>query len=344
MKIELPKYNITQCALYKCNSKKRLEHLLCIEPGGLKIISGIISYHSFEIDKKHTSKTQIVEKRKITAPDKTLKLVQARILHLVQRVERPEWLISGEKGKCYIDNGKAHLLGSYVLTIDVKKFYDNCKREPVYQFFIQRLKVSKDVAALLTDIVTYDGGIPTGCPTSQMMAFYAYQEMFTEINEIAQKFHCKFTLYVDDMTFSSQESFSPNLLSQEVDKVLRKYGHKPKYPKVKYYSKHDPKPITGTIVTPEHTLDVPISLQRKVYDNFQEIKHLQGETVTSQDDEKTLLRLRGQIQSVRNIDSTRFPEIGRITSQIILPDQQKVSNSKKQKRKPKIIKIQPTIK
>lgn len=344
MKIEPPKYNITQCALYKCNSKKRLERLLCIEPGGLKNISDIISYHSFEIDKKRTSKSQKAEKRKITAPDRTLKLVQARILRLVQRVERPEWLISGEKGKCYIDNGKAHLLGSYVLTIDVKKFYDNCKREPVYQFFIQRLKVSKDVAALLTDIVTYNGGIPTGCPTSQMMAFYAYQEMFTEINEIAQRFYCKFTLYVDDMTFSSEESFSPNLLSQEVDKVLRKYGHKPKYQKVKYYSKHDPKPITGTIVTPEHTLDVPISLQRKVYDNFQEIKHFQGKTVTSQDDEKTLLRLRGQIQSVRNIDSTRFPEIGRITSLIRLPIQEKGSSSKRQNRKPKIIKIQTTIK
>lgn len=344
MKIEPPKYDITQCALYKCSNKKKLERLLCIEPGGLKVVSSIISYHSFEIDKKCTSKTQKAEKRQITAPDRILKQVQTRILRLVQRVERPEWLISGEKGKCYIDNGKAHLLSSYVLTIDIKKFYDNCRREPVYQFFIKRLKVSKDVAAILTDIVTYNGGIPTGCPTSQMMAFYAYQEMFSEINGIAQSFHCKFTLYVDDMTFSSEEPFTPNLLAQEVDKVLRKYGHKPKYPKVKYFSKHNPKPITGTIVTPEHTLDVPISLQRKVYDNFQEIKHLQGETITSQSDEKTLLRLKGQIQSVRNIDDTRFPEIGRITSQIRLPNHEKALGSIKQKRKPKIIRIQPTIK
>ena len=47
---------------------------------------------------------------------------------------------------------KAHLDGKYVLTIDIKKFYDNCTREPVYQFFVQKLKTSPDVAKKLTDI------------------------------------------------------------------------------------------------------------------------------------------------------------------------------------------------
>ena len=137
-KSPLKKYDITQCALYKCRRKKRLELLLCLEPGGLKMIDNIIGYHKFEIDKKHTD-----EKREITAPDKTLKAIQKRILYLLQPVIRPKWLISGEKQKCYIDNGKAHLDGKYVLTIDIKKFYDNCTREPVYQFFVQKLKTSQ---------------------------------------------------------------------------------------------------------------------------------------------------------------------------------------------------------
>lgn len=111
-KAPIRKYDITQCALYKCRTKKRLEHLLCLEPGGLKIIDSIIRYHKFEIDKKHSD-----EKREITAPDKILKAIQRRILYLLHRVIRPEWLISGEKQKCYIDNGKAHLDGKYVLTV-----------------------------------------------------------------------------------------------------------------------------------------------------------------------------------------------------------------------------------
>lgn len=74
-KAPIRKYDITQCALYKCRTKKRLEHLLCLEPGGLKIIDSIIGYHKFEIDKKHSN-----EKREITAPDKILKAIQRRIL------------------------------------------------------------------------------------------------------------------------------------------------------------------------------------------------------------------------------------------------------------------------
>lgn len=324
-KVPIKKYDITQCALYKCRTRKRLEYLLRLDPGGLKIIDGIIGYHKFEIDKKHSD-----EKREITAPDKTLKAIQRRILYLLQRVIRPEWLISGEKQKCYIDNGKAHLNGKYVLTIDIKKFYDNCTREPVYQFFVQKLETSPDVAEILTNIITYNGGIPTRCPTSQIMAFYAYSDMFSEIFDLAKQHGCKFTLYVDDMTFSSKEPFSPHQLSQMIDRVLRKYGHKPKYPKVKYYGPSDYKPITGTVVTPEHSLAVPNGLQKTIYDAFQTVKPLIGVETCSEEDARQILSLKGQIQAACNIEDGKFPEIRRLTNQIKVPDSQSVSTRKRQ--------------
>ena len=166
MKVIKPKYPIDQCALYKCRSRKKLETLLTIEPGGLRNIRHAIKYHSFEINKNNSN-----EKRKISAPGYTLKAVQKRILALVQRVERPDWLISGEKGKSYINNGEVHLGSSYMLAVDIKKFYDNCRRNNLYIFFREKMKTSPDVAEILTDIVTYDNGIPTGCPTSQLIAY-----------------------------------------------------------------------------------------------------------------------------------------------------------------------------
>ena len=323
-KAPIKKYDITQCALYKCRTKKRLEHLLCLDSGGLKMIDNIIEYHKFEIDKQHSD-----EKREITAPDKTLKAIQRRILYLLHRVIRPEWLISGEKQKCYIDNGKTHLDGKYVLTIDIKKFYDNCTREPVYQFFAQKLKTSPDVAEILTNIITYNGGIPTGCPTSQLIAFYAYSDMFLEISDMAKQCGCKFTLYVDDMTFSSTEPFSPDQLCQMVDRTLRKYGHKPKYRKVKYYGPFDYKPITGTIVTPEHSLAVPNGLQKTIYDVFQNVKPLIGVETCSEKDARQILSLKGQIQAACNIEAGKFPEIRRLTNQIKVSDSQSVSTRKR---------------
>ena len=112
------------------------------------------------------------------------KQVQRRILRLIQFVERPEWVIAGTKEKSYIDNGKFHLKSNYALMVDIKKFYDNCQREYVYRFFRNRLLNSPDVAEILTNIVTYEGGIPTGCPTSQLLAYYAYEDMFTKIKHL----------------------------------------------------------------------------------------------------------------------------------------------------------------
>lgn len=307
MKQNRRKYSIDQCALYKCQSRKRLEALLTIETGDLRNIQSAIKYRSFQIEKKHSD-----EKRTITAPQKTLKAVQTRILSLIERVERPEWLISGEKGKCYIDNGKAHQHSNYMLAIDIRKFYDNCKRNGVYLFFKDKMKTSPDVAKVLTDIVTYNNGIPTGCPTSQLIAYYAYEDMFLQIQQCAAAYGCIFTLYVDDMTFSSTVPFQHEKLLREVDIVLRKYGHRPKYQKVKYYAKDKPKPITGTIVTPEHTLDVPNQLQEKVFNNFQKVKTL-TEQCNTMAIEKATQSLLGQIQAAQILDCNRFPEIERLT-------------------------------
>lgn len=304
------KYDITQCALYKCSSPKRLKKLLRLSDAEYKDISSVIGYHKFEVDKKDG-----VEKRKITAPDGRIKQIQARMLELLQKVERPAWLISGEKGKCYIDNGKMHMQSNFFLTMDIKSFYDNCKREYVYRLFKDKLCMSGDIAGICTNIVTYNGGVPTGCPTSQLLAYYAYENMFKEIYGIACEFECIFSLYVDDMTFSSKIPFDVTKLKKRVDVILHRYGHKLKYKKLKYYSHGKAVPITGTIVNREHELKVPNSLQKKIYFGFQEVKALQQKHLTIRE-QKQIDSLKGQIQAARNIEQGKFPEIQRLVSQI----------------------------
>lgn len=330
-------YPLNQCALYKCNSKRKLENRLTIELGQLKLIDSIIKYSHFEIDKKDST-----EKRQITAPKYILKRVQRRILNLIQYIERPEWVIAGTKDKCYIDNGKFHLNSNYALTIDIKKFYENCQREYVYRFFRDKMLTSPDVAKILTDIVTYEGGIPTGCPTSQLIAYYAYEDMFANIKNIADNHGCLFSLYVDDMTFSSEKLFNKDELTRQIDIELRRYKHKPKYKKVKYYSKNDPKPITGTIVTKDNTLVVPNKLQEKVYKGFQGIKNL-DDNDNSEESIREIYALQGRIQASKNIEGdNKFPEIERITKQIIKKhlNLESIKPPKKtNNRKPKTIRI-----
>jgi RNA-directed DNA polymerase len=303
------RYEINQCALYKCQSKKKICSLLDISDSEFNTLRDSVKYHCFEIYKKDNS-----DKRKITAPNQRLKIVQKRLLQLIQYVKRPDWLISGERGKCYIDNGKAHIMSHYVLTMDIKNFYDNCNREYVFRFFKDKMLMAGDIAGFCTDLVCLEGGIPTGCPTSQLIAFYAYEAMFFELYEVACENKCIFTVYVDDLTFSAENPFNVNLLKREADIRLRKYGHRPKYKKVKYYGKDIPAPITGTILMPDNKLKVPNNLQKKIYDNFQDIKNLCDVEAIDKVDLKKINTLQGQIQAARSIEPEKYKEIGRISS------------------------------
>ncbi len=311
MRAKFKKYPLNQCALYKCSTKKKLEYFLKVEEGTIRQIDEIIQYHGFSIPKKGSTET-----RNITAPAKKLKSVQRRILKLLQCIERPEWLISGERGKSYIDNGIAHIESDYMLTVDIKSFYDNCSREAVYQFFRNTMKTASDVAKILTDIITCNGGIPTGCPTSQIIAYYAYENMFHEIASVADRYGCIFTLYVDDMTFSSKKTFDPCKLAREIDIVLRKYGHRPKYKKVKYYPRNSAKPVTGTIITKDHRLTAPNQLQKNIYEGFLSLNALpEGQEYTAEQ-MKELATLKGRVYAARNIDEHMFPEVFRKVSTV----------------------------
>jgi len=304
------RYNITQCALYKCRNKRRLAQLLHINYEDLCNINELIRYYSFKRDKKDG------DKRLITAPANTLKKIQKRILNLFVFVERPEWLISGERGKSYIDNGKTHQRSKYFLTVDIRKFYENCSREYVYLFFHNTMLMSSDVSALLTDIVTFEKRIPTGCPTSQIIAYYAYHEMFENIFKITtEKYGCIFTLYVDDMTFSSDSPFNPDQLSNDIDKALRSFGHKPKYSKVKYFPKKSHKLVTGVVVSNDNKLLVANNLQKRIYESAMQQLDLSKQGSPLQG--KELKTLKGRLQAARTVNPQKFPEIIRFVDRNI---------------------------
>jgi hypothetical protein len=261
-------------------------------------IDKFASYYSFDRCKPDG------EMRKITTPNDKLKKIQRRILDLLSPIIRPEWLIAGERGKSYIDNAKIHQYSNFFLTVDVRKFYDNCRREYVFRFFKDTMLMPADVAGAITDLVTREGGIPTVSPTSQIIAYYAYKDMFDEIHVRAKTFNCLFTLYVDDMTFSSSSSFDPRKLANQIDVILRKYGHKPKYRKVKYYSKNQNKVTTGVAITPLHHLTVPNRLRHAIIKNKRQLVRVEESQYAC-----LLKKLHGQINAARRIETDAFAEI-----------------------------------
>ena len=282
------KYDLHQCALYKCKSKKRLAEILLVDLNCIKNSKDFIKYHSFCSTSKDNNKERL-----INAPQPFLKKIQKRLLELLRPINRPEWVMFGEQCKSYVKNAAAHQYSPYCVTMDIKGFYDHCHRDAVYRFCVDKLKTAPDVADILTNFMTWEQRIPTGSPVSQLLAYHAYEDMFCEINDYANSIEARFTLYVDDMTISSQNTFDPKKITAKVGDILRSYGHALSKNKTKYYSNDDFKLITGVAISPAHQLLIPNKLRFKIHNEVMRINSTKHSVNTS--------RLNGQLQAARAI-------------------------------------------
>lgn len=295
-------YAIDQSPIYKLCSKRKLSTILQIEYDSLLHANDFINYTVSEIEKASGGFRTIYD------PCRELKQVQRRIKNLLSRISIPNWVFSGCKGVCHVDNGKYHEHSVYFIQSDLHAFYDSCSRERVYRLFKDRFKCSSDVSALLSDLTTLtlkDGStvIPTGSPCAQLVAFFAYQDMFNELHNLARNHGCKFSLYVDDLTFSSKAPFSnPAVFEKKLLQIVKRYGHSLSLSKTAYRSADETKIVTGVAITKDGVSAIPNKLRHKI---------VQGTVQSCAGDTSTALSTLGRISSARMIEPGSFPEAER---------------------------------
>lgn len=169
--------------------------------------------------------------------------------------------MSGKKSCSYITNAEVHLEHRFVKTMDISKFYDSAQRSRIYQMFSQTFNMASDIAWIMTELVTYNGTLPTGSPSSQLIIYWTYRGMFQRINELAEEYNCYFSLYVDDMAFSSDFPIKA-ILRDGVSDVLRKNGLLAKSKKDHYYQVNDFKVVTGVGIKQKKRLYLIISVNK----------------------------------------------------------------------------------
>lgn len=303
-------YPLDQSALYCCRSTAKLAEKLHTNKSILRKIERHIKYREFDQSKKNGNGT-----RHITAPSSELKKLQKRVYQYLRQVRRPEWLMAGEIGKSWVTNGQRHQDANYLLKFDIRDFFPNCKREYVFQFFSKTMRMPNDIASILASICTYDGAIVSGSPTSLVISYYAYQKMYEELSGLAENYNLTFTVYVDDLTFSSKFPI-PKFVVQRVAKILIAYGHKLRLHKVKYYGKNSPKMVTGSVITPNHELTVPNHMRKNIVQGLFSIKN--SETISKLKQKKQLRTLQGRLIAAKAIDYQIFPQISHFTEQNLL--------------------------
>lgn len=252
-------YPIQQSPLFKIGSKKKLCELLRVEFSTLEDLKSDKYYRIFY--KENTKK-----KRQIEEPVGIRRFVHERLQKLMMKIEKPNYLFSARKGVSSIDNAKFHKDRNYFLVVDIENFYKSAKKEYIFRFFHYQMEIPEDISGLLADIICFNNHIPTGSPVSQTIAYFAYSRTFNNLYDLSRSKNVDFSLYVDDMTFSSNEAVPPNF-HLSINYLLKRVELKLKTKKTKYLSKNKHKLVTGVIISPKNELKTPNKHLKKIKDH-----------------------------------------------------------------------------
>lgn len=291
-------YALDQCALYKVGSKSRLGAIfdksykslipLCIHEGNYRV------FKRPEEVCEYTKKK--VKERWVQEPLGELKAAQARIQYLLSGIQLPAYCHGAAQGRSYRSNASFHKDAKVVATFDIKSFFPSTSSARVYNFFRDTLLCAPDVAELLTKLCCYEGVLPTGAPTSPVISFYANRALFDELSKLAEEYGLRFSVYLDDLTFSGDNV--PRGLGNLVERIVSRHGHKLSVKKSKRFSAGVPKHITGVVVN-AGSVAVP-------YVRFQKARGLmRAARIATTDLDKYLLtrRLAGLLGEAAYLDS-----------------------------------------
>ena len=325
--------NYTKCKLYKLQSKKQLRNWLGIDNSSF--------FRKSNLEKNIFPKIIFEDnhQRLVEVSSTALKFVQTRILQLLSRLDFPNYHYSGVKGKSYISNAKQHQGNMFIYKLDISKFFPNIRREYIYLFFKNKLQVSPDVAEILTNCTTTNlltasyhnpetktavmnfvetnnlqhlSHLSTGSPTSMLLAFLANIPMFEKIESISKENNLIFTVYADDIVFSSQCNI-PYTVRYKIVNIIESYGYKVSRKKCKYLMPRSPKTITGVVI---NSNGIPTTPNRLILKAHQKILLYKKGNLSISDWKS----LRGTI-SVANQIENKFPHLLHKMGKDILDDE-----------------------
>lgn len=190
-------YALSDCHLFKTRSKNSLAKKLGISRANLDFLLKAKGNYNCWKDSKPNGKT-----RWISEPKPLLKQVQQRIHRLISRVKWPSYLMSTVKGTHPTKNALCHAGKDSIATTDVVSYFDSTPAQSLSDFFLKKLKCSKAVAKALTSLCTYRGHLPTGSPSSGILAFCANEPIWKRVAQYANDNRLEFTIYVDDLAIS----------------------------------------------------------------------------------------------------------------------------------------------
>jgi RNA-directed DNA polymerase len=221
-----------------------------------------------------------------------------RLQCLLDRIELPDYLQGGIKGRSNITNASYHVGKPAVLNFDIKDFFPSITPKIVCRLFRKRLGCSPYVSEILTGLVTLDGQLPQGSPTSTVVANLIILPLANRLKTLSNKHRSDYGQFVDDGTLSGPRYIEK--LRKLIEKIIQQEGFEasPKPHKRKTMYSNEEQIVTGIRVNKR--LDVPKQKIDEIKKELARFEQLPTDNLSP----KEITSLKGKIQYVASLNKT----------------------------------------
>jgi hypothetical protein len=181
-------------------------------------------YHQFKIKSKNG------KIRKITAPHEDLKVALQSLNSMFQYVfdkKNADFQVAYKKGKSIVDNAKIHQDKKFIYNVDLKDFFPSCNKKLVKQyvdFFFKNSFNNEVVEEEFLNTILVDDALFIGSPISGTLANVIISRPVNYIKNITNGFGMEFSVYADDMTFSSDRFISKVFVENIFNAAFTQYN------------------------------------------------------------------------------------------------------------------------
>lgn len=240
--------------------------------------------------------------RRLSIPDRQTKQLQRRILKkLLAKLKTHPCAMGFDPGVSIAHNAAMHVGKAVVIKLDIKDFFPSTTAQRVEHYF-RRIGWDAQCAALLTKLVTHDGGLPQGAPTSPRLSNLVNYVLDCRIERYVKKHKGVYTRYADDITVSYPKDYPKYVRGtvQVVRRTCKAMGYTVHTRgKLRIVRRHQQQRVTGLVVNEK------VQLPRNKRRQLRAIEHrlAQGQRATMSAEQLAGWRaLEGMIERQTTVD------------------------------------------
>lgn len=235
-------------------------------------------YKQYEI-KKHNS----TEYRTIYHPTPRLKSLQRWLLrNVIELLPVHNAAFAYRKGVSIWDNARLHARSNFLLRLDFRNFFGSISVHDINTYISDRPQTfnswSSDDIRLLCDVVTKDGALTIGAPTSPALSNALCYDLDLMIDSYCRKEGVIYSRYADDLFFSTRRRDFLHSTESEISQICSRL----KCPsnlqlngsKIRHSSKRGARRVTGITLGSDEQTYVGRAVKRKIRAQIHQLESL----------------------------------------------------------------------